>query len=448
MAFSSLIFLYIFLPLALLCCWLAPNQWKNAVLLGVSLLFFAWGQPKGVLLLLVSLILNHYGGLWLERQSTKRSRRMALAAGVAGNLLLLCLQYPAFTVRNSPVIMGLSLCTLQGISYQVDIYRREVRAQGSFITYGTYAAMFPKMVAGPLTRYGELRGDLARQSFSGAQAVTGFERFIVGLSKKVLLADRMSELRAQIQAASQPGAAVAWVGLLAFSLEFIFTLSGCSDMAVGLGKMLGFRLPENVNYPFSALSLKDFWQRWNVTLFAWLRDYIYRPLGGSRNLLRRIAATLLCAVLGGLWYGRKGNLLLFGLYSGLMLLGEHFLWGRTLEKAPKPLRRTLTMITVLLGWVFFSAESAPDAFRYFGCLLGLHGLEMSKALYLVSCYWLILLLCLLLAGKWMYLLLQKLEQRFPRLKKALSITVALLLLCCCTACLLSGSPVPSWITRI
>lgn len=448
MAFSSLIFLYIFLPLALLCCWLTPSRWKNAVLLGVSLLFFAWGQPKGVLLLLASLILNLYGGLWLERQSTKRSRRVALAAGVTGNLLLLGLQYPAFMVRNSPVIMGISLCTLQGISYLADIYRREVRAQGSFVTYGTYAAMFPKMVAGPLTRYGELRGDLARRSFSGAQAAAGFERFVVGLSKKVLLADRMSELRTQIQASVQPGAAVAWVGLLAFSLEFYFVFSGYSDMAVGLGRMLGFRLPENVNFPFSALSLKDFWRRWNVTLFTWLRDYIYRPLSGSRNALRRVAATLLCAVFGSLWYGIRGNLLLFGLYSGLMLLGEHFLWGRALEKSPKPLRRVLTMIAVLLGWVFFSAESTSAAFRYLGCLLGLHGVEMSKALYLISCYWLILLLCLLLTGKWMYQLPQKLEQRLPQLKKVLSLVAVLLLLGCCTACLLNGSSVPSWIARI
>lgn len=457
MAFPSITFIFFFLPLTLFCYYQVPMKWKNHLLFAASLLFYAWGDPASLLLLLFCLIMNYYTGIWLERQDNMPLRRLALTGGLTANLFIwssfrflpaLSALFPhLFTDPTSPLPLGLSFYTLQGISYLIDIYRGEIRAQGSFTAYGVYIAMFPKILGGPLVRYADLRRELAHRSLNREKLADGIWRFCCGLGKKVLLADTIAGLWLQVQATPAPGAAAAWLGMTAFAFALYFDLSGVCDMAVGLGKMLGFSFPESFHLPYTAASLWDFSKRWFGTLTGWFRDYFYRPLKGKGGTARKVFLFLAAGVLMGIWYGRGWQFALWGLYSALLLAGERYFWGKKLAKAPRLLRQGITFLLILLGWVFFSAESVPAALGYFAVMFGTKGWGLGQAGYLFSSYWLILILCILAAGSGPRRLTQRLAEKKPALKGVLTPVAVLALMVLCTACLVTGGRSLSWFMR-
>ncbi|RYC67042.1 MBOAT family O-acyltransferase [Spirosoma sordidisoli] len=391
MLFSSAIFLFLYLPFFLIAYYLTPRRWKNALLFGASLLFYAWGEGPVVLVLLVSAAINFLAGRLIEAGK----RRTGLLLSLAGSLsLLFYYKYTNFLVDSArgfaealamPVSdsltlaqialpIGISFYTFQGISYTLDIYWGRIRANRSFLDYGTYVAMFPHQIAGPIVRYADIAPELTDRSVTLEKFGVGAERFIIGLAKKVLLANTFASLADTIFNAppdSYP-AATAWLGIVAYSLQIYFDFSGYSDMAIGLGKMVGFDFKENFNYPYIARSIQDFWRRWHISLSSWFRDYLYIPLGGNRGSKARTYRNLLIVFfVTGLWHGASLNFIVWGLYHGLFLLIERAGLARRLDRAPALVGHVYTLAVVLVGWVFFRAADLNSAMAYLGKMLGL-----------------------------------------------------------------------------
>lgn len=434
MTFSSIIFLYFFLPLSLLCHNLVPVRWKNSVLLTASLIFFAWSKPVLLLILPLYILIVYLLGIILERQDIEAYRKVVAAAGMAFSLIPL-LQELFCTEISLYLRAAAALITIHSITYLAEIYRRESRAQASFAALGVYLIMFPRALAGPVTHYNDLRPALARRSVDTERAADGILRFCIGLGKKVLLADRLYALWAQIDATSAPGAAAEWLGIGAFCLATWLGFSGYCDMAIGLGDLFGFDFPENFFYPLAALSIREFYRRWNATLFSWMRDHVTEPLCGKKPS-RTAVVMILSTVLAAFFYGGHPTLLLWGLYAGLLLAGEYFLWGRFLEKMPRFVRRVITLLLILIGCIFFSAESFPDVIHGFAALVGLNGHGLGQAFYLVGSYWLVLLLAICSVNHWPRTLWMKLIDRFPALQQWFRPAAILVLLTCCTAYLI------------
>lgn len=404
-------------------------RWKNPVLLTASLIFFAWSFPAALFLLPVHILVHYLLGFFLEKLET--NRRALLTAGVLFDLLPVLVQIlfrPAIPVHLSAAA---ALSSIHGITYLTEVYRRETRAQMNFSALGVYLIMFPRAIAGPIVHYDDLRSALARRSVDFTRAADGIWRFTAGLAKKVLLADRLFALWAETTALSSPGCIPAWLGLGAFCLAFWLSFSGCCDMAVGLGMMFGFDLPENFLRPLSAPSLREFGRRWNATLYSWVRDHFWQPFFSRRSRLLP-AAILLMSILTGFFYGSRPAVLLWSLYMGLAVLGEHFLWGKAVEKLAPVLRRGIVLIIFLIGCVFFASETIPGMLRTFAALIGLNGFGLGQGLYLAAAYWLVLLAALLGALRWPEHLFRRLLERFPGLEK-LRPAVILLLLTACTA---------------
>ncbi|MGF7217874.1 alginate O-acetyltransferase complex protein AlgI [Spirosoma lacussanchae] len=391
MLFSSAIFLFLYLPFFLIAYYLTPRRWKNALLFGASLLFYAWGEGPVVLVLLVSAAINFLAGRLIEAGQ----RRAGLLLSLAGSLsLLFYYKYTNFlvdsvrgfaeafampvsdslTLAQIALPIGISFYTFQGISYTLDIYWGRIRANRSFLDYGTYVAMFPHQIAGPIVRYADIAPELTDRSVTLEKFGVGAERFIIGLAKKVLLANTFASLADTIFNAppdSYP-AATAWLGIVAYSLQIYFDFSGYSDMAIGLGKMVGFDFKENFNYPYIARSIQDFWRRWHISLSSWFRDYLYIPLGGNRGSKARTYRNLLIVFfVTGLWHGASMNFIIWGLYHGLFLLIERAGLARRLDRAPALVGHVYTLMVVLVGWVFFRAADLNSAMAYLGKMLGL-----------------------------------------------------------------------------
>ena len=377
MVFSSCVFLLLFLPLTLLFYYLVPLRLRNPVLLLCSLIFYGWGEPVYIFLMLFVILTNYGFGLLIEKQTENpRRKKILLTAAILMNLLLLgwfkytgfsaeLLQplLPGLKVPEIRLPIGISFYIFQSLSYVIDVYRGTVKAQRDPVKLGTYVAMFPQLIAGPIIRYGDLAPQLTVRSCSRERFAGGVERFLIGLGKKVLLAN---QLAAMTEAFTDcPGTLCAWALMAAYTLQIYFDFSGYSDMAIGLGKMLGFEFCENFNYPYVSSSITDFWRRWHISLSGWFRDYVYIPLGGSRKgLPRQLRNLLIVWALTGLWHGASLNFLLWGLYYAILLIGEKlFLRGRT-EKLPKALRRILTMLAVSLGWMLFRFEELPKLMAF------------------------------------------------------------------------------------
>ena len=372
MIFSSFTFLLLFMPCVLLLYRVLPARVRMPFLLAASLLFYGWGNPAWLLLIFFSMVLN-WGGVLLMTRGGKKPSKAALAGMIVLNLLpLLWFKYAGFladtwtrltgipldfTAPGLPA--GISFFTFQAMSYVIDVYRGQAKPQKNFVTFSVYLSLFPQLVAGPIVRYTDLEAQLiARPKPEYPEMREGLRRFCTGLAKKVLLADAMGRLWGSINGNfAEAGALGAWVGLLAFSFQIFFDFSGYSDMAIGLCRCMGFRIPENFNRPYRARSLTDFWRRWHMTLTGWFRAYVYIPLGGSRRgRIRRDLNVLVVWALTGLWHGAGWNFVLWGLYFALLLIFEKrfLLENRIWQKIPGWIRQLLTFLAVMLGWGLFS----------------------------------------------------------------------------------------------
>lgn len=365
--------------------------WKNAFLFGASLIFYAWGEGPVVAVLLLSAGINFIAGRLIERGQRKPGLWLSLVGSLS---LLFYYKYSNFAVDSArgfaealslPIAesmslaaialpIGISFYTFQGISYTLDIYWGRIRANKSFINYGTYVAMFPHQIAGPIVRYADIAPELAERHVTIEKFGVGAERFIIGLAKKVLLANTFASLADQIFNArlTDISPATAWLGIIGYSLQIYFDFSGYSDMAIGLGKMVGFDFKENFNYPYIARSVQDFWRRWHISLSSWFRDYVYIPLGGNRGSEAKTYRNLLIVFfVTGLWHGASWNFIVWGLFHGLFLLVERAGLGKRLEQAPAFVGHVYTLLIVLVGWVFFRAVDLSSAMAYLGKMIGM-----------------------------------------------------------------------------
>lgn len=388
MLFSSLSFLGLFLPLVWVVNLLLPARARNVWLLLLSLWFYAWGEGVWVWLMLGSILLNYLLGLRVGEKEPKQ--RLWLTIAVSFNLgLLIIVKYAGFLVANLNLLLlnfedislllpavnlslpiGISFFTFQALSYQIDLYRGKYQSQKNPLDLGLYIAFFPQLIAGPIVRYEDFRPQLAERPIDWEQNLSGIKRFVIGLAKKVLIADPLALVADKVfllpDASLSPY--LTWLAMIAYSLQIYFDFSAYSDMAIGLGKMLGFELPENFRFPYVARSIREFWQRWHITLSTWFRDYLYVPLGGNRHHLYR--NLLLVFVLCGFWHGASWNFLIWGLFHGLFLVLERTAWGRLLQRLPAWTQHLYTLVVVLFAWVWFRAEDVSQALLIFERLLG------------------------------------------------------------------------------
>ena len=384
MLFSSTIFLFLFLPITLLLFYLAKSSIRNIVLLFASLVFYAWGGVSYTAILIISILLNYLFGYLINKE---KNRKLFLTIGVGVNLMILgVFKYADFIVENinelntvisferidQPNIIlpiGISFFTFQAISYLVDIYRREVVYQKSLVNLALYISLFPQLIAGPIVRYHDIASQLVKRSFSFEKIGSGVERFIIGLSKKVLLANNFALVADTIFDSNYVDLSTptAWLGILAYSFQIYFDFSGYSDMAIGLGRMFGFTFLENFNFPYISKTIREFWRRWHISLSSWFRDYLYIPLGGSRVSKRRVYVNLLLVfILTGFWHGASWSFLFWGLFHGFFLILEKIGLDKLLLKIWSPIQHIYTLLIVMIGWVFFRVESISDAFMYVG----------------------------------------------------------------------------------
>lgn len=382
MVFSSIPFLFFFFPVFLILYYLLPKGAKNYVLLLFSLIFYAWGEPVYILLMLFASFVDYGNGLLMTKYGTVKSRRrIFLWISVGINLSVLgFFKYADFLVHTFNQLVGLSIkepgvslpigisfFTFQTMSYSIDLYRGEVKPEKNYLTYLTYVSMFPQLIAGPIVRFSTVQKELHERTIDKKGFYEGFIRFLQGLFKKVLIANRVGALWELIRAlpGAQVSVATAWLGAVSFTLQLYFDFSAYSDMAIGMGRMLGFRYLENFNYPLFAVSVTDFWRRWHISLSTWFRDYIYIPLGGNRKgVWRHLRNIAVVWFLTGLWHGAAWNFILWGLYYGVLLALEKYIWGRYLKKLPAVLTHLYTIVIVVFGFTIFVFDDMALLGRY------------------------------------------------------------------------------------
>ncbi len=412
MIFSSPFFLFIYFPAVLLLYYISPLRWRNLVLLVFNLIFYGWGEPVYILIMFASIAIDYTHGMLVSRCKNKgndRGARAAVASSVIFNLALLCFfKYwdfiagnlsalgidlvtrseirsalnavlrragldPLFQSSASTLPIGISFYTFQTMSYTIDVYRGDARVQKNIVTFGTFVTLFPQLIAGPIIKYKDLDQQLEQRDHTVERFASGVQRFVVGLSKKVLLANNLGQLWDAYLAT--PGEQLttlgAWLGILAFSFQLYFDFSGYSDMAIGLGRMLGFEFLENFNYPYISKSVTEFWRRWHISLGTWFREYLYIPLGGNRVKKPRFILNLLIVwAATGIWHGASWNFLLWGLYYFFWLVAEKLWLGKALEKAPGWLRHLYGLFIVAVGWAIFAVEDFTAMGLYLKAMFG------------------------------------------------------------------------------
>ncbi|MBM7609086.1 alginate O-acetyltransferase complex protein AlgI [Lysinibacillus composti] len=382
MVFSSLLFLYVFLPIVIILYFISPKVLRNSILLIASLLFYAWGEPKYVVLMLISIFINYVFGIVMDKAQQKSKRLTFLWITVILNLAILgYYKYAGFFIdifadltgkeiewEAVPLPIGISFYTFQAISYIIDVYRKEVPAQRSLIDLSLFITLFPQLVAGPIVRYQTVNEEIKKRFTSSSDLMIGTRRFIQGLGKKVLIANPMGEVADQIFAISGGDltTGTAWIGIIAYSLQIYFDFSGYSDMAIGLARIFGFKFEENFNYPYIAQSVSEFWRRWHISLSSWFRDYVYFPLGGSRvshewKVYRNL---LVVWTLTGFWHGASWTFMAWGFYFGILISLEKKFLLKWLNKIPRVFRHIYVLFIVMIGWVFFRADNFSYAFDY------------------------------------------------------------------------------------
>ena len=386
MVFSSALFIFFFLPLFILGYFITPKKFRSYTLLVFSLIFYAWGEPIYILLMLLSALINYVSALLIVKKP--KHDKLFLTIAIILNLSMLGLfKYADFLLLNVNSIfrlninylklslpIGISFFTFQALSYTIDVYKNHKIYQKNYFKLLTYISMFPQLIAGPIVRYETIAKELDKRATNFTKFSEGFYRFLIGLFKKVLIANVIGMLWDKVLNLGSLSVLTAWLGALAFTIQIYYDFSGYSDMAIGLGKMIGFTYLENFNYPYIAESITDFWRRWHISLSSWFRDYVYIPLGGNRcSKLKHIRNILIVWMLTGLWHGANYNFVLWGIYYGVILIIEKYLLANILEKLPKIIRHIYSLFLIIIGWVIFAIEDFSQLINYLKTMFGFNG---------------------------------------------------------------------------
>lgn len=408
MIFSSSIFLFLFLPMVLTVNFLGKQQYRNYFLLFFSLLFYAWGEPIYVLLMLAVIVINYTMAILIDRKHSSKQRKLLLILAILLNINILgYFKYADFIVDNINLLLhltidkpgvtlpiGISFFIFQSISYIVDVYRKEVEVQKNILTLGLYISIFPQLIAGPIVRYQHIARELAERYISAESFASGVRQFMAGFIKKLIIADQLAPFAASVFDIDGGSMLLAWLGAIAYTLQIYYDFSGYSDMAIGIGRMLGFTFPKNFNYPYISSSIKEFWRRWHISLSSWFRDYVYIPLGGNRKGSMRTYVNLWTVFfLTGLWHGASWNFVVWGLYHGVFLILERIGFEKILQRLPRALQHFYLLTVIIIGWVFFNAKDISHAITYISNMFSISGHEYKDLLIYVNSYsltWLLL----------------------------------------------------------
>ena len=389
MVFSSLTFLFVFLPIVLLIYYISPRPLKNFVILLFSLIFYAWGEPKFIFLIILSILINYIGALQIVKNSSDTEKRkfIFITLLLIDISILFFFKYYGFiissigslfgidlVIRDIPLPLGISFYTFQQISYIIDVYTKKTKVQKNLINFAAYITMFPQLIAGPIVKYNDIESQLKNRNENLTQFSSGVHRFIIGLGKKVLLANSIGAIWSEIKVIplNEISILTSWIGIIAFALQIYFDFSGYSDMAIGLAKMFGFEFLENFNYPYISKSVTEFWRRWHISVGTWFREYLYIPLGGNKkgNLIQ-IRNLFVVWFTTGLWRGASFNFIAWGIYFGVILFIEKIIFKNILNKLPSFLCHIYTLILVLIGWVIFDMNTLSSAMEYISIMFGL-----------------------------------------------------------------------------
>lgn len=384
MVFTSISFIYYFLPLLLICYFVVPKKFRNIILLMFSVLFYFYGEPKYILLMLIEVLISYVVGLLIDKYKSKN----ILIIGIFIHVLLFGIfKYFNFVIINVNNLfhsnlnllnvvlpIGISFYTFQIISYEIDVYNKKVNVQSNILKYFLYVFLFPQLIAGPIVRYQDVNNEIDNRNVTFEMFANGLRRFIIGLSKKVIIANNLGELCNIYLNLGDKSVLFTWIFAICYMLQIYFDFSGYSDIAIGLGKMLGFNFPENFNYPYMAKSITDFWRRWHMTLSSWFRDYVYIPLGGNKKgVLKQIRNILIVWSLTGLWHGASWNFIVWGLYFGILLILEKFILKKYFSNVPKFIKGIYTLFLVMISFVIFQGDRLSSAFNIIKVLFGLNG---------------------------------------------------------------------------
>lgn len=460
MVFSSLTFLFFFfLPLTLIIYYLVPKKLKNLVILISGLIFYSWGEPIYVLAMVLSTFIDYTAGRIIAKYDDKPKIRLAcLIVSIVMNLSLLGIfKYSDFIINSLngwfgleisnpfvslynflfggiigeidyvPLPIGISFFTFQSMSYTIDLYRRNIKVQKSAVNFMAFVTLFPQIVAGPIVRYEDVQNEIDDRKITESMLASGISRFIAGLGKKVLIANNIGALWTEIKAMdySTLSAGTAWLGILAFTFQIYFDFSGYSDMAIGLGKMMGFNFPENFNYPYQSKSVSEFWRRWHMTLGAWFKSYVYIPLGGNRKgTARTIINLLIVWTITGIWHGASWNFMLWGAYFGVLIVIERLFLGKILEKIPAFFGWLYTFLMVVFGWIMFDGvtpgttdfgQMFSQVFGYIGAMFGANGVGIDNfAIYSFVNYSVIFAVCIIGCTDILKNLYAKIKEKAPK----------------------------------
>ena len=384
MVFTSISFIYYFLPLLLIFYFVVPKKFRNIILLMFSVLFYFYGEPKYILLMLIEVLISYVVGLLIDKYKSKN----ILIIGIFIHVLLFGIfKYFNFVIINVNNLfhsnlnllnvvlpIGISFYTFQIISYEIDVYNKKVNVQSNILKYFLYVFLFPQLIAGPIVRYQDVNNEIDNRNVTFEMFANGLRRFIIGLSKKVIIANNLGELCNIYLNLGDKSVLFTWIFAISYMLQIYFDFSGYSDIAIGLGKMLGFNFPENFNYPYMAKSITDFWRRWHMTLSSWFRDYVYIPLGGNKKgVLKQIRNILIVWSLTGLWHGASWNFIVWGLYFGILLILEKFILKKYFSNVPKFIKGIYTLFLVMISFVIFQGDSLSSSFNIIKGLFGLNG---------------------------------------------------------------------------
>ena len=459
MVFSSLIFIFIFLPLVLVSYYIVPRRLRNTVILLASLLFYAWGEPTYIILIIISILINYLGALLIRVniKNKDKSKFIFITLLLIDISILFFFKYYGFAieclgsiigldlkVKSISLPLGISFYTFQQISYIVDIYMQKIKPQRNLIDFAAYITMFPQLIAGPIVKYNDIHKQLANRKESINKFGEGVQRFIIGLGKKVILANNIGLIWTQVKEVNLNDLSVvlAWIGIIAFTLQIYFDFSGYSDMAIGLAKMFGFDFLENFDYPYISKSITEFWRRWHMSLGGWFREYIYIPLGGNKKgTLIQVRNLFIVWFTTGLWHGASTNFVVWGLYFGVILFIEKIYLKDLLKKIPSILSHIYTLIIVMIGWVIFDMNTLTDSGHYIKIMFGFGNNIFidNLAKYILTNNFIILLIGLICSTKLIKIYMNKIKSTFRENDVFLITAINLLILIISTAYLVGAS---------